>query len=321
MASQNRNRRGAENTCTPDGKANPEPRRGVPAAHLGSATLTRRAHVEAAAERLRAVSDAPRREAEWLLADVLDVRRIALHAAPANTVPPVARARFERHVARRAAGEPLQYVLGHADFYGLRLGVAPGVLIPRPETEEVVGHALERIAHVRAPHVLDAGTGSGCIALAVKHERPDARVTACDVSAEALHMAAANAEALGLEVTFMQADLLAPDFAERFDRAFDLVISNPPYLPDAEAPALSSTVRDNEPPAALSCGGDPLRFYHKLAADAAHVLAPGGWLVLETHADYAAGVGALLRHVPHLKHVAARRDLAGRPRIAAARRL
>jgi release factor glutamine methyltransferase len=246
-------------------------------------------------------------------------------------------------VRRRAAREPLQYVLGHADFYGLRLRVTPAVLIPRPETERVVERALALIADVPTPRVVDVGTGSGCIACAVAHERPTARVVGCDVSTGALAVARANADALGLPIAFGEADLTAPAFPAQVrallgrpggpppedaatggdalsDAArFDLVVSNPPYVPDAEADALAPEVREHEPPVALFTGADPLVCYRALARHAAALLRPGGRLVTETHADYAADVAAVFRDAG-LADVRTERDLAGRPRLALARR-
>ncbi|MEO1480418.1 MAG: peptide chain release factor N(5)-glutamine methyltransferase, partial [Bacteroidota bacterium] len=182
-------------------------------------------------------------------------------------------------VARRLAREPLQNVTGEAHFYGLALRVEPAVLIPRPETEEVVEAALKTIADADAPWVLDIGTGSGAIALAVKHERPDAEVFAVDVSAEALDVAMRNAQRLGLDVAFVHADLFDPRFTERVENRFDLVLSNPPYVPDDELDTLQPEVRDFEPEGALVTGGDPLRFYRALAVVGAELLKPSGWLV------------------------------------------
>lgn len=259
--------------------------------------------------------EVPRRVAGWLLADVLACRRAALHAYPERPVEAAEQQQFDERVARVAAGEPLQYVLGHADFHGLRLAVTPAVLIPRPETEQVVEAALQRVRDVEAPRILDAGTGSGCIALAIKHERPDAEVRACDVSTEALAVARANAWTHGLDVHFIQADLLAGEEArEVLPGNLDLLVSNPPYIPGEEMDSLPPVVRDYEPREALFCGDDPLCFYRELAAHACHLLAPGGALVLEAHAPEAAAVHALLAAFG-LADVQVARDLAGHPRI------
>lgn len=277
--------------------------------------VTRGALLREALDALAAagVEDA-RRNAEWLLEDALGVGRAGLYGYPEAAVPPEAAARVRAGVARRAAGEPVQYVLGHADFYGLRLAVGPGVLIPRPETEEVVEAALARVAGVAAPRVLDVGTGSGCIALAVADARPDARVAACDVSPRALAVARGNAERLGLAVRFVEADVLGAAFAGAVPDALHLLVSNPPYIPDAEREALAVEVRDHEPALALFAGDDPLRFYRALARHAPRLVRPGGHVVLEAHPDHAAAAAALLADAGFRDvHVAA--DLAGRPRI------
>ena len=218
-------------------------------------------------------------------------------------------------MTRRAGGEPIQYILGQAAFYGLRLRVTPDVLIPRPETEQVVEKALRLIRVVEAPRVLDVGTGSGCIALAIRHERPDARVYACDLSEAALHVAAANAAAHRLGVSLLHADVLAPDFAAHVPGGLDLLISNPPYVPDAEASTLAPEVAQHEPALALFTGGDPLRFYRALARQATALLAPEGLLLCETHMDYAPHVRRVMADVG-LRDAVVEHDLAGRPRMA-----
>ncbi len=280
--------------------------------------LTLRALLADAADRLaRSGVDSPRRTAEWIVEEVTGADRAALYRDAA--AEPADAARVRELVARRAAGEPVQYVLGHADFFGLRLAVSPDVLIPRPETEELVEHALGLVAGIASPVVLDIGTGSGAIALAVKHARPDAVVVAADVSADALAVARANAAALGLEVGFVHADALAPSFADGVAPAVDLLVSNPPYVPAAERDALQREVRDHEPALALFVpDADPLRPYRALAGHAGRLLAPGGALAVETHADHGAAVAALFREAG-LADVALHRDLAGRDRIVTAR--
>lgn len=279
---------------------------------------TRRALLGRATRRLRdAGREAPRRTATWLLLDVLDCSRTALVVDPDAPVDAASARRFDAMVERRAEGEPLQHVLGYDEFCGLRLSVSGDVLIPRPETEEVVAYALDCVAAMDAPRVLDVGTGSGCIALAIAHERPDAEVHACDVSRAALDVARRNADRHALDVSFLHADVLADDFADRRDvpGAIDLLVSNPPYIPDDEAATLPDVVRDYDPAVALFAGEDPLRFYRALAAVAPSLCAPGGHLVVETHADFAAGVGTVFRDAG-LRDVCIQRDLAGRPRIA-----
>jgi release factor glutamine methyltransferase len=220
-------------------------------------------------------------------------------------------------VDRCVAGEPLQHVLGYADFRDLRLRVSPAVMVPRPETEEVVEAALALIEDVETPRVLDVGTGSGCIALALKHERPDARVQAWDVSPDALAVARDNADRLGLDVHVAQVDLFEDAATESLRKPVDLLVSNPPYIPDDEAETLPPVVRDYDPDVALFAGDDPLRFYRALAARAPALCAPGAALVFEAHADYAEDAAAVLE-AEGLRDVRVRDDLSGRPRILSA---
>ncbi len=276
---------------------------------------TRRTLLDAATRRLNEAGiEAARRNAEWMLEGALGLDRTALLTHLGEPVTPEETLVFEEMMARRLGREPLQYVVGHADFYGLRLRVTPAVLIPRPETEEVVEAALERLADVHAPWVLDMGTGSGAIALALKHERPDAEVFACDISEDALAVAAGNAERLALDVSFIRADALAPAFADGVPACFDALVANPPYIPDDEAASLAPEVRDFEPPGALFTGDDPLLHYRAITGHAARVLKDGGLIVFETHADYAGAVRGLLSESGYAD-TAVKADLAGRPRI------
>ena len=278
--------------------------------------VTRRTLLDAAVARLDAAGvDDPRRNAEWIVEDVTGARRVDLYARPDVVVEPGEAALVDQMLARRAAGEPVQYVLGSADFYGLTLAVTPAVLIPRPETETVVEHALSRVADIEAPWVLDVGTGSGAIALAVKHQRPDAQVFAADVSPAALAVAAGNAERLGLDVTFVEADALRPAFADHVPPAFALLISNPPYVPASEAPTLQRELAHEPDTALFVPDHDPLVFYRALAGHAERLLRPGGVLVAETHADFGRQVAALWTGAG-LADVALMPDLAGRDRVA-----
>ena len=258
------------------------------------------------------VADA-QRNVEWMLEAVLTCGRAQLYAHANEPVPPAAAAAFEAMLVRRARREPVQYILGHAAFFGLRLRVTPAVLIPRPETEQVVEAALALLQGWSAPHVCDAGTGSGCIALALKHRRPDACVTACDL----LAVAAENAAAHNLDVAFFRADILAADFSERVPEDLDLLISNPPYVPPGET--LDPEVAAHEPPIALFTDADPLQFYRALVQVARRRVRPGGGVVFETHAAYGGDVGGLLE-AAGFEAVRVLPDLAGLPRIATARR-
>lgn len=281
---------------------------------------TRHALLQEAVERLAAAKrEHPRRNAEWMLCEVLGCSRAMLYAHADEKVEPDQAARFGRMVERRMRGEPVQYIVGHTDFYGLQIHVTPDVLIPRPETEEVVTAALEVIARVERPRVLDAGTGSGCIALAIKQEHPDAEVWACDVHPKVLSVAKANADHLGLKVNYLASDILAPEAHDAWPNALDVLVSNPPYVPETERGTLAEEVHDFEPHAALFTGPDPLAFYRALARHGSFALREQGHLVLETHMDYAQSVAELLK-VQGYTQVHVQRDLSGRDRIVTARK-
>ncbi|GAB5534146.1 MAG: peptide chain release factor N(5)-glutamine methyltransferase [Rubricoccaceae bacterium] len=278
--------------------------------------VTRRALIDSAVARFRAADvDSPRRTAEWLLEDLAGVSRADLYARPDELVTESAHRQLEACIERRVAGEPLQYIVGHTEFYGLRIQVSPAVLIPRPETEEVVEAALATLEGVESPWVLDVGTGSGAIALATKAQCPDAEVFAADVSPAALALARENAASLDLDLTFVEADALSPDFTHRVPPTFHLVVSNPPYVPQAEQAEMQREVRDHEPDLALFVpDDDPLVFYRALARHACQILHPGGWLVVETHADGGEAVGEVFES-HGLAEVEVLADLSGRQRM------
>lgn len=282
--------------------------------------MTRLTLLDRTVARLEAagIEDA-RRNAEWMLEDVLGVSRAAIYGHPGAHVVTGEALHLEALVSRRLTGEPLQYILGHTDFYGLTLRVTPDVLIPRPETEEVAEAAINALEGLEAPWVLDVGTGSGALALAIKHTRPDAEVFACDVSEAALAVAADNAERLGLDLAFVHADALSPTFARKAPPSFHVIVSNPPYVTEAERASLQPEVRDHEPGLALFVpDADPLVFYRALANLAGRLLHPNGWLVVETHADFGEAVRDLFAE-SGLADARIKRDMAGRWRIAAAR--
>jgi release factor glutamine methyltransferase len=220
-------------------------------------------------------------------------------------------------IDRRASGEPLQYIIGHQEFWGLDLRVTPAVLIPRPETEHAVEAALEVLRGMNSPRVIDVGTGSGCIGLALAFELPQARIEAVDISAEALGVARGNAERLGLaaRVCFAHADLLGNHLSR--GSFFDMVVSNPPYVGESEADKLQIEVREHEPHCALFGGQEGLDVYRRLIPQAKQVLKPGGWLVLEIGYSQEQGIRELLSDWGEVRIVL---DLQGIPRVAVARK-
>ena len=251
--------------------------------------------------------ESPRLDSERLLARALGLTRMELYTQHDRPLTEAERAGARALVQRRGRREPLAYVLGDWDFRRLTLATDARALVPRPESEILVERCLALLEGVVAPRVVDVGTGTGAIALALKDERPDARVTATDISADALALARENAVRTGLEVEFVETDLLAG-----LGGPFELVVSNPPYVLAGELPGLEPEVRDWEPELALVDAGQT----SALAAAATAIL--DGWLVLEVHERLAADTAALLAR---LGYTGARieLDLAGRERIVEAR--
>ena len=283
--------------------------------------------LRAAASRLRASgSRSPRLDAELLLASALAVPRAELLRDPGRALSPDAAARFEELLARRIAREPVAYILGRRAFRTIDLEVTPDVLIPRPETETLVEVALEALAAMPIagpdpedePLALDIGTGSGCVALALAAEDPFVRFVATEVDPGALAVARRNAAHLGLarRVEFVLSDL----FADVGERPFDLVVSNPPYIPADEYVALEPNVRDYEPRLALYGGVDGLDFYRRLVPGAALLLRPGGTLAFEVGAGQADDVAAIIDAAGAYEAPERRSDLSGVARVVFARR-
>jgi release factor glutamine methyltransferase len=262
--------------------------------------------------------DAPKRSAELLVGFVLGMDRLRLYLAHDRPLDENERARLRALVQRRGDGVPVAYLIGSWSFRGHELQVGPAVLIPRPETEELVSIALQRAP--QDARAIDLGTGSGAIALALAVERPDLRVFATDVSRNALSIAAANAERLGVadRVEFAAGDWWDAVPAER---TFHLVVSNPPYI-DPKAPqGLADDVKAHEPPLALfSAAGDAVSCYRAITADLAARLEPGGWFVAETGVGASDAALELLRAEAALTDVDLLRDTAGIARHLIARR-
>jgi release factor glutamine methyltransferase len=243
---------------------------------------------------------------------VLGTDRTGLYTRDAGLDAAEAR-RFGRALCRRCAGTPLQHLTGEQPFRRLTLAVRPGVFVPRPETEVVVGHALQAIAGIERPTVVDVGTGTGAIALALKDEHPAARVLATDLAPEAVALARSNAARLGLEIDVCEGDLLAP-LPEDLLGSLDLVVSNPPYVTPEEFEALPEDVRA-DPTLALLGGVETIA---RVADAAAGWLRPGGALVLEIGASQGDEVAAALAEA--YAEIRVEPDLAGRDRVARARR-
>lgn len=268
-----------------------------------------------AIRRLRAANrSSPRRTAEWLLTELLECDRAELYAEPERSVPPEVETQFEEMVDRRVDGEPIQHILGYASFYGLTFEVSPAVMVPRPETELVVERALSCLEGVEEPRVLDVGTGSGCITLTIKHQRPDAFVYGCDVSRDALDVARRNASRLSLDVEFFVSDVSGDTGPEVGTRGLDLMVSNPPYIPRAEATSLPDVVRNYDPEVALFADDDPLSIYRDLTSWVHRLCRPEGAFVFEVHADYGEKVKSVLVE-NGIRDVHLERDLNNRPRI------
>ena len=248
-----------------------------------------------------------RREAEWIFAEALGLTRLDLYTRFDMPLDSGETSRLRALVQRRGRREPLAYVLGNQDFHGLKLRVTPAVLVPRPETEELVDLVLAALP-VGAQAVLDVGTGSGAIALALKHARPELAVQARDLSPEALAVAQGNAEALGLVVTFSQGDL-----ASGLDGPFAAVIANLPYIAEDER-GLCDPELAFEPALALFPGGDGLAPIRRLIADAPRLLAPEGRLWLEHGFRQAAAI-AVMATAAGLR-ATAHRDGAGHERFS-----
>ncbi len=273
-----------------------------------------------AVERIRAAVEPlydPREALAVARTAVADLAGIAPAALLTDPGAEVAIEAFDRAVGRLAAGWPVQYVTGRADFYGRRFAVGEGVLIPRPETEELVALVLRN----EAPdaRILDVGTGSGCIAATLALERPAARVAAADIAPAALACAEANCRALGARVAIRRADALG-DLAEVFPGPFDAIVSNPPYVPASDRAAMHPNVRDHEPAGALFVpDDDALRFYRAIARAGRRMLRPGGSLYFEIYHRAAEAMRRMLADEGYAD-IRILDDLNGKPRIAWSRK-
>lgn len=264
-----------------------------------------------AVERLSAVSDSPRLDAELLLARALDVPRSYLFAHPEDELDAAAVKRFSTTIETRTRGAPLAYITGEKEFWSMTLMVTRDTLVPRPETEILVDQVLLRIPKRAAMKVLDLGTGSGAIALAIAKERPICDVTATDFSAAALAIAKENARQHSLpNIEFLLGDWLEPVAGQMFD----VIATNPPYVP-CEDPDLERL--QHEPLAALASGVDGLDAIRRIAVDAMSVIKPGGALLIE-HGDEQHGAVAEILAEAGWTEIGVTNDLAGIPRVTTA---
>jgi release factor glutamine methyltransferase len=261
---------------------------------------------------LRDRTTTPRLEAELLLAHVLRCSRAHLYAHPEYPVTSQQHVDYQELLNRRAEGEPLPYLTGHAEFYGLDFAVDPRVLIPRPETETLVELALELISHHSSPLIADVGTGSGCIGVTLAVHAPAARVYGLDLSPQALHVAQANALRHGVaeRMTFLQSDLL-----RALPEPVDLIVANPPYVAYQDWPSLPPEVRVHEPHLALDGGRDGLDLIRRLLDHAPTNLRPGGATLLEIGATQGPAAARLARRVFATADVTVQADLGGRDRV------
>ena len=251
--------------------------------------------------------------AEILLAHCLRIERPGLYARHESAIEPGAERAYRGFIQRRALGEPLQYITGYQEFYGYRFRVTPSVLIPRPETEFVVETVL-RMNEWETPRIVDVGTGSGCIGIALALEMEDRRVTVTDISTDALEVARGNAAELNAPVAFLAMDGLGA-IAGRFE----FIVSNPPYVSAREYRGLQREVREHEPRIALVPGTvEPIRLYEQLVADASEQLVSGGFLVMEIGYSMEDAVRGLFDDTWSLLPTCP--DLQGIPRVVVARR-
>ena len=284
------------------------------------AAATFAAELDAATTALEAAGlSSARVDAEWLLAGLLGVGRVAVRLDLAETVPAPIAERYAHAVSRRARREPLQRILGWEEFRGVRVRLTDAVLVPRPETETLVEWALALLPPPGGRQLLaiDLGTGSGCIACALASERPDLDVIAVDVSPAAAAVARDNAQALGLaaRVGVVAADLL--DGVR--DLGADLIVSNPPYLPSALVPELAPEVRIHEPRLALDGGADGLTLIRRIVTTARRYLRPSSALAIETAGGDQVEAAAALLRAAGWDRVAVRADLVGIERFVAGR--
>jgi release factor glutamine methyltransferase len=266
--------------------------------------------------------------AELLVLHILGHDRTWLYTHSDEEIAPADAEQYFALIARRGAGEPTQYILGRQEFWGLEFEVTPAVLIPRPETEHLIEVALERLGFARKTdklRIADVGTGSGCIAITLAKEFPNAQILGTDISSAALEVAKRNANhhSVADRIHFSETDLLGLDFhplplTTHYSRFFDLIASNPPYIANSDAATLQREIREHEPEIALFGGPTGVEIYARLIEQAESQLAPGGVLVLELGYGAAERVREMIDKRRAWTNITITNDLAGIPRVLAA---
>lgn len=256
-----------------------------------------------------------RADATLLLRHVLNIPQAEIYAYRERQLTDEQTIRFQSMIDQRLRGKPIQYITGSQEFFGLEFRVTPDVLIPRPETEHLVEAAIERLRNLEIPRIVEVGTGSGAIAVALAYTLPAAQIAAVDISKAALAVARQNAAKHGVadRIRFIESDLLAAVAGE----AFDAVVSNPPYVALSERASLPVEVREHEPPLALFAGPTGLEIYRRLIPEAKSLLAPGGWLMMEIGHGQRDAIAKMLADWHDVEFIA---DLQRIPRVAVARR-
>ncbi len=285
---------------------------------------TRRKLIESARKKLSTASvPVAAKEIDWLLLEAESISPVELFSNPNVEVSESDAQVFEAFIHRRLAREPVQYILGYTDFYGLRFVVNPSVLIPRPETELVVEHALDQIATTKRPVVVDMGTGTGCIAISIKHARPDALVFGIDISSDALLVAKENADKLNSNVVWREDDIFSDSISERIRQltrheSVDLLVSNPPYVTPREKETIEPEVWMHEPSEAIFADVTGLNAYRALAQLGLDTLSESGLLLVEIHTDAVQGVEGVFTEAGY-GIIERFSDLSGKDRIVLAR--
>jgi release factor glutamine methyltransferase len=267
------------------------------------------------AAKLQGITAQPRRDAELFLLRILKRDRAFLLTHPDALLTEEQTAQYGAWLSRRAAHEPVQYILGEQEFFGLAFEVTPDVLIPRPETEHLVEALLKRVRRLQQMRIADVGTGSGAIAVALACALPQSQITALDISSAALAVARRNAtrHQVADRMRFLESDLLSAVM----DESFDAIVSNPPYIPEAERESLEAQVREYEPAGALFAGASGLEVYERLIPQAQAALRAGGWLLMEIGHGQRDALAQLLAGWSNVIFV---EDLQGIPRVACAQR-